>query len=167
MLLLIITKRRIMKKIISIFILAIILVSCALESEFGLPNNSKTDKKLMGKWYNKDKNGVLIFDKNKDNTFSISIIDNEGKKNIISKHAYTTTINKFKIINLTDKTKDGKIINMFYGYSLSKNIFKFREVNSNGDNKKFKTKEELLAYFKANIDKHDFFNDWEEPLYKE
>ncbi len=155
-----------MKKIISVLILAIILVSCALESEFSLPNNSKTEKELIGKWATKDKRGILIFNDNNDNTFSITLIDEKGKENIISKQAFTSIIKGYGIINLTDKTKEGQTINIFYGYSLKNKFFRFREVTDIKD-KKFKSEEELYSFFKSNIDKKDFFGKWEDSLYKD
>jgi len=155
-----------MKKVVSIIVLTFLLVSCALESEFSLPNNQLTSRDLLGTWHPKGEKGDLIFKANSDNTFSVTMIDDKGEKTIISPNAYTSIINNYSLLNLVHTSKDGKKSNIFYGYRLSTNNFSFRPVNDKFSDIKISSNEELLNYFEENISKKDFFEDWNEEQFQ-
>ena len=97
------------------------------------------------------------------------MIDEKDVKTIVSTKAYNATINGYKIIVLTHvyKEDNNKKSYTYYGYRVSKNSFNFRPVNEVKDIS-FKSDEDLLAYFKQNIHKKDFFGDWDEDgFYKD
>ena len=85
-----------MKKIIAIIGVFVLLVSCALESEFSLINNQPTDSQLLGKWVdNSESKDTLIFKANDNDTFSVTVLDKNGKEHIYSPNAFSTTINGY------------------------------------------------------------------------
>ena len=152
-----------MKKIVSLFIISLVLVSCALESEYSLPKDTKKDRKLFGVWHPNNAKGSLIFKANKNKTFMVIMINDEGKTDTLSTKSFVSPIKNYKIINLVGES-DGKTVNAFYGYRVSKNSFNFRDVKK--IKQKFTSKDDLLNYFENNIDKKDFFDEWNEGFHK-
>lgn len=153
-----------MKKLLFIITTLILLVSCALESEYTLPKNKRIYKELLGTWHPIDAKGDLIFKKNKNKTFSIIMIDEKGKTTVISSKAFTSKIKNHKLIILVN-TVEKKTINSFYEYRLIKNKFSYRAVRK--VDKKFISDKDLLNYFIENIDNNNFFEDWEGDFYFE
>ena len=150
-----------MKKITSIIVLALILVSCALESKFSLPSDQFIDKLVIGNWYIEGETGELVITANANNTVSISIIDKNGEGKIISTDAYTSTINNYKIINLVHTSDEGEKLYSFYNYRVDQDNLRFRGVNAKFTDQKFTSNKDLLAYFKENIHKQGFFKKWD------
>ena len=61
-----------MKKIIFSILTLLLIISCALESKFGLPNDEKVNKNLIDVWYLFDnKKDSLIINKKTDFIYAI------------------------------------------------------------------------------------------------
>jgi hypothetical protein len=156
-----------MKKLFIIILTSILLFSCALESKYDLINDQTIDNELIGKWSTEKNKGAIAFEKNNDNTIKIIIINDKKANEVISKAAFTKTINGHHFINLvSDKNKEGKVINMFYEYKIVGKTFKYREVDSDFTKQKFNSSKELLNFFKDNMDKDGFFGKYDEELTK-
>ncbi|MDA9056531.1 hypothetical protein OAD49_04525 [Flavobacteriaceae bacterium] len=142
------------KRIIGILIL-FIMVSCALESQFALPNDETIKTELIGEW---------ISVENSDDR--INIIQNGAKSyrlQIIEKTrideeliGFSKTINGFSIMNLKTES-NGVIKNVFYGFYVKENTLTFSEVNDKLHEKEFESASELLEFFEENVSKKDFF----------
>lgn len=140
------------KKITGILIL-LVLMSCALESKFGLPNDEKIDKNLIGVWgvMNNTKDSLEIKNKG-DFRFEIVI---SGEKEVIQ--GYTKKIKGFTILNLiVDDEKGGKL-NMFYGVRIKNDTLEFSEVTDKLRKTDFNSQKELIRFFERNISRTDFF----------
>ena len=98
-----------MKKIIFSILTLLLIISCALESKFGLPNDEKVNKNLIDVWYLFDnKKDSLIINKKTDFIYEIILSD---EKEIIQ--GYTKEIKGFTIMNLIVDGAKGKKINVF------------------------------------------------------
>ncbi|WP_028873214.1 hypothetical protein [Psychroserpens burtonensis] len=141
------------KRIIGILILFIML-SCALESQFALPNDEKINSELIGEWYS-EKNGderIKIM-KNGEKSYMLQMIDKNETDELI---AFSKTIKGFSIMNVKTETK-GIITNVFYSFNLKGNTLTFSEVNDKLHDKEFESESELLKFFEENVNKEDFF----------
>lgn len=148
-----ITNKPMKKHTLSLLILFLV-ISCSLESKFSLPNDENINPKLIGEWYNgKDNDEKLTIIKHGEKTYKLLLKDKEKTDEIIS---FSKTVNGFQIMNL--KTEyENKITNVFYGFKVEGNTLIFSEINNKLINKEFKSKTELLDFFKENIKKDDFF----------
>ena len=148
-----ITNKPMKKHTLSLLILFLV-ISCSLESKFSLPNDENINPKLIGEWYNgKDNDEKLTIIKHGEKTYKLLLKDKEKTDEIIS---FSKTVNGFQIMNL--KTEyENKITNVFYGFKVEENTLIFSEINNKLINKEFKSKTELLNFFKENINKDDFF----------
>jgi hypothetical protein len=148
-----ITNKPMKKHTLSLLILFLV-ISCSLESKFSLPNDENINPKLIGEWYNgKDNDEKLTIIKHGEKTYKLLLKDKEKTDEIIS---FSKTVNGFQIMNL--KTEyENKITNVFYGFKVEGNTLIFSEINNKLINKEFKSKTELLNFFKENINKDDFF----------
>jgi hypothetical protein len=148
-----ITNKPMKKHTLSLLILFLV-ISCSLESKFSLPNDENINPKLIGEWYNgKDNDEKLTIIKHGEKTYKLLLKDKEKTDEIIS---FSKTVNGFQIMNL--KTEyENKITNVFYGFKVEGNTLIFSEINNKLRNKEFKSKTELLDFFKENIKKDDFF----------
>ena len=143
------------KKRITGILILLIMVSCALESQFALPNDEKINTELLGEW-------VSI--ENSDDR--INIIQNGAKSyrlQIIEKTrideeliGFSKTINGFSIMNLKTESND-TIKNVFYGFNIKGNTLTFSEVNDKLHEKEFESASELLEFFEENVAKENFF----------
>ena len=98
-----------MKKIKFSILTLLLIISCALESKFGLPNDEKVNKNLIDVWYLFDnKKDSLIINKKTDFIYEIILSD---EKEIIQ--GYTKEIKGFTIMNLIVDGAKGKKINVF------------------------------------------------------
>lgn len=148
-----ITNKPMKKHALSLLILFLV-ISCSLESKFSLPNDENINPKLIGEWYNgKDNDEKLTIIKYGEKTYKLLLKDKEKTDEIIS---YSKTVNGFQIMNLKTEYKN-KITNVFYGFKVEGNTLVFSEINNKLRNKEFKSKTELLDFFKENINKDDFF----------
>ncbi|RED45679.1 hypothetical protein [Seonamhaeicola aphaedonensis] len=140
-----------MKKHIFILLTAIILISCALESEFSLPKGERIDTELLGLWYpenhqeSRDWIKIEAFD---EFTYKFTLNDDEGT-------CYSFSLGNFKIMNVVDTTNEKP--NSFYGYVLSENQLKVMEVNEKLVDEDFNSQKELIEFFKTNVDRPEFF----------
>jgi len=142
------------KRIIGILILFLV-ISCALESKFALPNDEKIKPELIGEWYNEknvDEETIKII-KNGEKSYTLKIIDKNETDELI---AHSKTINGFSIMNVKTETK-GVITNVFYGFTVKGNTLTFSEVNDKLRNKEFESESELLKFFEENVSKEGFF----------
>ena len=148
-----ITNKPMKKHILSLLILFLV-ISCSLESKFSLPNDENINPKLIGEWYiGKDNDEKLTIIKHGEKTYKLLLTVKEKTDEIIS---FSKTVNGFQIMNL--KTEyENKITNVFYGFKVEGNTLIFSEINNKLINKEFKSKTELLNFFKENINKDDFF----------
>jgi hypothetical protein len=141
------------KGIIGILIL-FIMVSCALESQFALPNDEKIKTELIGEWYfekNSDE-GIKIM-KNGEKSYNLKIVDKKETEELIG---FSITIKGFSIMNVKTESK-GITKNIFYGFSLNGNTLTFSEVNDKLRDEEFKSESELLKFFEENVTKEGFF----------
>ena len=98
-----------MKKIIFSILTLLLIISCALESKFGLPNDEKVNKNLIDVWYLFDnKKDSLIINKKTDFIYEIILSD---EKEIIQ--GYTKEIKGFTIMNLIVDGAKGKKLMFF------------------------------------------------------
>ncbi len=89
-------------RIIGILIL-FIMISCALESQFALPNDEKIKSELIGEWYS-EKNGderIKII-KNGEKLYTLHIIDKNETDELI---AFSKTIKGISIMNVKAENK--------------------------------------------------------------
>lgn len=144
--------KKMKKKIIGILIL-LVLMSCALESKFGLPNDEKIDKNLIGVWGAMDNTKDSLEIKNKgDFRFEIII---SGEKEVIQ--GYTKKIKGFTIMNLIVDDEKGEKLNTFYGVRIKNDILEFSEVSDKLRKTDFNSQKELIRFFEKNISRTDFF----------
>jgi len=142
-----------MKKIIFIILTLLLIISCALESKFGLPNDEKVNKNLIDVWYLSDnKKDSLIINKKTD--FRYEIILSEEKEII---QGYTKEIKGFTIMNLIVDDAKGKKINVFYGVKIKNDTLEFSEVSDKIRKTEFDSQKELISFFEKNITRSDFF----------
>ena len=142
-----------MKKIIFSLLIVFLLISCALESKFGLPNDEKINKNLINTWYslNSPKDSLLI---NKKGDFKYEIILS-GENEIIQ--GYTKKIKGITIMNLIVEDGKGGKINAFYGIKIKKDTLEYSEVSDKLRKTDFSSQKELTNYFEKNITRTDFF----------
>ena len=142
------------KRIIG-FLILFLVISCALESKFALPNDEKIKPELIGEWYNEknvNEETVKII-KNGEKSYTLQIIGKSETEELI---AHSKTINGFSIMNIKTETK-GVITNVFYGFTVKGNTLTFSEVNDKLRNEEFESESELLKFFEENVSKNDFF----------
>ncbi|SEA20470.1 hypothetical protein [Psychroflexus halocasei] len=140
-------------KIIGISLIFLIL-SCALESKFSLPNDERIKTELIGEWSNED-DEILRIEKNNEKTYKLITIQNGKMDESI---AFSKTINGFNILNIISEYEDKKT-NVFYGFNIDNNTLTYSEVNDKLRESDFKSESELLQFFQKNISKKDFFVD--------
>lgn len=144
-----------MKRIFLHLLLIFLIVSCTLESTYSLPNDEDINPQLIGKWYDgKDTTEVLTVTKHSERSYQLSLKIEETTDQIIS---FSKTINGFEIMNLKTEYK-GKVAHVFYGFKIKGDTLIFNEVNNKLRNTDFKSENEVLEFFKENIDNKDFFN---------
>lgn len=140
------------KKILGISLL-LLLMSCALESIFGLPNDEKIDKNLIGVWAAIDSSKDSLEIKNKgDFRFEMII---SGEKDIFE--GYTLKIKGFTIMNLIVDGGKGEKLNTFYGVRIKNDTLEYSEVSDKLRKTDFISQKELIDYFEKNITRSDFF----------
>ncbi len=141
------------KNIIGLLIL-FLMISCALESKFGLPNDEKIKPELIGEWFfEKNSDETITILKNGEKTYKLVIKDTEQTDELIS---YSKTIKGFNIMNIKTEYK-GKITNVFYGFNIKGNTLTYSEVNDKLRSEEFESESDLLKFFEENVDKEDFF----------
>ncbi|QXP77919.1 MULTISPECIES: hypothetical protein [Winogradskyella] len=136
-------------KIFSLFFL-VLIVSCALESKFGLPNDEKINTELIGTWLDIKTNETLLIKKN--NEMSYKLIPNDSTELI----SYSKKIKGFNILNMVTNG-NGVKTNSFFGFELRNDTLEFSEVNKNLKKTDFNSQAELIKFFNENIDKKGFF----------
>ena len=137
-------------KIYSLLILFLI-VSCALESKFGLPNDEKINTELIGEWYDgENPNEYIIIQKNGEKRYKLILSD--STESIL----YSKKIKGFNILNVITDYKGTKS-NTFYGFELKTDTLKIFEVNDKMREVDFNSQSELIDFFNENIEKSDFF----------
>ncbi|TXD84797.1 hypothetical protein ESY86_03630 [Subsaximicrobium wynnwilliamsii] len=141
------------KRIIGVFIL-FLMVSCALESQFALPNDEKINPEFIGEWYSEENDDESIkITKNGEKSYRLQVFDeNETNESI----AFSKTIKGFSIMNIQTETK-GIITYVFYGFNVEGNTLTFSEVNDKLRHEEFESESELLRFFEENLTKEDFF----------
>lgn len=140
-------------RIIGLLIL-LVIISCALESKFGLPNDEKIKPELIGEWYHKKNSDErIIIQKNGEKTYRLLIIEKEKVEELIS---YSKTIKGYNIMNVKIEFED-TITNVFYGFNLKDSTLTFSRVNDKLKDGEFKSESELLEFFEENIHKEGFF----------
>ncbi|WP_338731422.1 hypothetical protein [Mangrovimonas cancribranchiae] len=143
-----------MKKYTLSLIILFLVISCSLESKFSLPNDENINTELIGEWFNeKDNSEKLTIIKYGEKTYKLLLKDKEKTDEIIS---FSKTIKGFEIMNLKTEYKN-KITNVFYGFKVEGNTLIFSEVNKKLRSKEFESQNELLEFFKDNINREDFF----------
>ena len=142
------------KRIIGILIL-FIMVSCALESQFALPNDEKIIPELLGEWISVENSDDRInIIKNSEESYRLQIIENTRiDEELIG---FSKTINGFSIMNLKTE-ENGVITYLFYGFNVKENTLIFSEVNDKLHDDEFESQSELLQFFEENVAKEDFF----------
>jgi hypothetical protein len=144
--------KKMKKKILGISLL-LILMSCALESIFGLPNDEKIDENLIGVWVAMDSPKDSLEIKNKgDFRFEMII---SGEKDIIE--GYTKKIKGFTIMNLIIDGGKGEKLNTFYGVRIKNDTLEYSEVSDKLRKTDFSSQKELIRFFEKNISRSDFF----------
>lgn len=136
-------------KIFSLLFL-VLIVSCALESKFGLPNDEKINTELIGTWLDTKTNETLIIKKN--NEISYKLIPNDSTELI----SYSKKIKGFNVLNMITN-HNGIKTNSFFGFKLKNDTLEFSEVNKELKETDFKSQAELIKFFNENIDKKGFF----------
>ncbi|GAA3792975.1 hypothetical protein GCM10022271_26520 [Corallibacter vietnamensis] len=141
------------KQIVGILILFLV-ISCALESKFSLPNDEKINPELIGEWYNlKDNDEKVTIIKHGEKTYKLLLQDKDKTDELIS---FSKTIKGFEIMNIKSEYKNS-ITNVFYGFKVKGNTLIFSEVNDKLRGKEFESESELLRFFEENISRKDFF----------
>ena len=131
-----------------------LVISCSLESKFSLPNDENINTELIGEWYNKkDNSEKLTIIKHGEKTYKLLIKDEEKTHEIIS---FSKTMKGFEIMNVKTEYKN-EITNVFYGFKVEGNTLTFSEINKKLRSKEFESQNELLDFFKENINREDFF----------
>ena len=143
------------KKRITGILILLIMVSCALESQFALPNDEKIKTELLGEWISVENSDDRInIIKNSEESYRLQIIENTRiDEELIG---FSKTINGFSIMNLKTES-NGIITNVFYGFNIKGNTLTFSEVNDKLHEKEFKSASDLLKFFEENVSKEDFF----------
>ncbi|MGJ8549787.1 hypothetical protein [Winogradskyella wichelsiae] len=136
-------------KIFSLFFL-VLIVSCALESKFGLPNDEEINTELIGTWLDIKTNETLLIKKN--NEMSYKLIPNDSTELI----SYSKKIKGFNILNMVTNG-NGVKTNSFFGFELRNDTLEFSEVNKDLKKTDFNSQAELIKFFNENIDKKEFF----------
>ncbi|NRR91706.1 hypothetical protein HSX10_09040 [Winogradskyella undariae] len=136
-------------KIFSLFFL-VLIVSCALESKFGLPNDEKINTELIGTWLDIKTNETLLIKKN--NEMSYKLIPNDSTEIIF----YSKKIKGFNVLNIVTND-NGVKTNSFFGFELRNDTLEFSEVNKDLKETDFNSQAELIKFFNENIDKKGFF----------
>ena len=127
------------------FLIIFLMISCALESKFSLPNDEKINPELIGKWYFAENNKETIsVQKNSDETYKIILKEDQETKELIS---YSKTIKGFNIMNIITES-NGKITNVFYGFYVQGNILTYSEVNDKLHNQDFESESKLLQFLR-------------------
>ena len=140
-----------MKKIIYGLLILFLIISCALESKFSLPNDEKINTKLIGIWYNeKIPNESVIIKPYGEMKYKLILSDSTE---LIS---YSKRIKGFNILNIISDYK-GKTINTFYGFVIKNKTLEFYEVNKGMRKIEFDSQAELIQFFNENVDKKEFF----------
>ncbi|PWG06491.1 hypothetical protein [Polaribacter aquimarinus] len=143
-----------MKKYTLSLIVLFLVISCSLESKYSLPNDENINPELIGEWYNKkDNEEKLIIAKHGEKTYKLLLKDKKKTDVIIS---FSKTIKGFEIMNLKTEYKK-EITNVFYGFKVEGNTLIFSKINKKLRNKDFQSQNELLDFFKENINREDFF----------
>ena len=143
------------KQRITGILILFIMVSCALESQFALPNDEKIKTELLGEWISVENSDDRInIIKNSEESYRLQIIE----KTKIDEEliGFSKTINGFSIMNLKTES-NGVITNVFYGFNVKENTLTFSEVNDKLHEKEFESASELLKFFEENVSKKDFF----------
>ncbi len=141
------------KKIIG-FLVLLLMISCALESQYSLPNDELIKSDIIGEWYPENNNNEIIsILKNDDKTYRLIIKEDEETEELKS---FSKTIKGYSVMNIITESK-GKIKNVFYGFNVQGNTLTFSEVNDKLRNEDFKSESELLLFFEDNIERVDFF----------
>ena len=142
-----------MKKIIGLFTL-FLLLSCALESEFALPNDENIIPELIGEWYNVKNNlGTIKIQQDGEKNYKLFIEEDDEIKEV---NSFSKRIKGYNIMNV--KTEySGKTFYMFFGITLHGDVLTFSEVNDQLHSKEFKSETELLKFFENNIERENFF----------
>lgn len=141
------------KKIIG-FLILLLVVSCAIESMFSLPNDELIKSELIGEWRTEhSKHEFLRIEKNNEKTYKLIIVDKEKTEELI---AFSKAVKGFNIMNIITEY-DGKVANLFYGFNIDSNTLTFSEVNDKLRENEFESETELLNFFKENINRDDFF----------
>ncbi len=141
------------KKIIE-FLVLLLMISCALESQYSLPNDEPINPDIIGEWYPENTNNETIsILKNDDKTYRLIIKEVEESEELKS---FSKTIKGYSVMNIITESK-GKIKNVFYGFIVQENTLTFSEVNDKLRNEDFKSESELLQFFEDNIERDDFF----------
>ena len=143
------------KQRITGILILFIMVSCALESQFALPNDEKIIPELIGEWISVENSDDRIhIIQNGEKSYRLQIIeDTKIDEELIG---FSKTINGFSIMNLKTES-NGVITNVFYGFNIKGNTLTFSEVNDKLHEKEFESASELLKFFEENVSKKDFF----------
>ena len=140
-----------MKKLLVCIFTALMLVGCTLESEFGLPNDEKINKSLLGRWGNKkESQSYMEFVKRTDYTYTLRLIDGDSIEDM---QAYTKKIKGRHILTLINKENN----HSFYGYKVNARTFTYYEVNDSLPNGKLESAAQLLNHFEKHVNKKGFF----------
>ncbi|MGB0837424.1 MAG: hypothetical protein ACPGRE_04940 [Flavobacteriaceae bacterium] len=144
-----------MKKLSALFFLILVMLSCALESKYALPNDEKINLGLLGQWYSdEDEEGTILkISKESETRYTLTFIE-KGKEQEMT--AFSKTIKGHTILNLIS-VNEGKTTNIFYGFVLKDDELTYYDVNDALKKEDFKSKEELLAFFEKNVSRNDFF----------
>tara|TARA_R110001583_G_scaffold158317_1_gene310300 strand:- start:4235 stop:4684 length:450 start_codon:yes stop_codon:yes gene_type:complete len=140
-----------MKKIILRPLIFLIIISCTLESKFGLPNDENINPELIGIWFDgKNHNEYVKIEKSGEKRYKLSLNDSTE---LVS---YSSKVKGFTILNVITNYK-GKNTNSFYGIEFKKDTLKFSEVNNNLRKTDFNSQSELIDFFNENINNQEFF----------
>lgn len=141
------------KNIIS-FLILFLMISCALESQYSLPNDELINPDIIGEWYpEKNNNETISILKNDDKTYRLIIKEDEEIEELKS---FSKNIKGYSVMNVITES-NGKLKNAFYGFNVQGNILTFSEVNDKLRNEDFESESELLQFFEDNIESDDFF----------
>ncbi len=141
-----------MKKTILLLLALVTLTNCSLNSNYGLPNTEKINPKLVGIWM------TPCIENKESDTLTIKPL-NEYRYRLIfdtkeELTSYSKTIKKHSIMTII--SSDGNS-NTFYGFDIENDTLRFYEVNPKNLTTEINSSEDLLNFFEANINKHNFF----------
>lgn len=142
------------KYILLLFLSILILLGCSLVSKYNLPNTAKINKNLLGVWvmpclkYEQKEIDTLVIKEFNEYKYKLLFDTNEY---LIS---YSLEIKNQEIMNI--ESKNGQQ-HMFYGFDIKNDTLRFYEVNKNILRDKIDSQEDLVTFFRKNIDKPDFF----------